>query len=167
MLRRRLSAGLRLLVLTAAVTAAVGAVGRGVGLVMLTATIGPTAYILLAHPQSEANRVRNAVVGHAVATVSGLCCLAVFGLWSHPSSVELHHDTWPQIGAQALSVGLTLLLLTLLAADHPPAAATALLIASGISRPGPTLYGMLAGLAVLIAGAALLSRAPGPPPETG
>jgi hypothetical protein len=163
-LRGRLLTGLWLLVLSGAALAAVGAIGRATGLVMLTATLGPTAYMLLAHPESEASRLRSAVAGHGLATVCGLLCLSVFGLWSRPSVTEQHHDSWPQIGAQALAVGLTLLLLSLLGMQHPPAAATAVLIASGIARPGLPLYGMLAGLAVLIAGAALLARIPGPAP---
>ncbi|MBP0462168.1 HPP family protein [Streptomyces bomunensis] len=128
---------------------------------MLTTTLGPTAYVVLAHPDTEGAKLRNSVLGHATATACGLACLAVFGLWSHPSVAVTQHDTWTQIGAQALSVGVTLLVLTLLGAYHPPAAATALLITSGIAKPGPQLYGMLAGLALLIAGAALLAKVPG------
>ena len=54
-------------------------------------------------------------------------------------------------------MGLTLLVLELIEAPHPPAAATALLITAGIARPGPPLYGMLVGLLLLIAGAALIA----------
>ncbi|WSR61341.1 HPP family protein [Streptomyces sp. NBC_01198] len=125
---------------------------------LLTTTLGPTAYLLLAHPQTEAAQIRRSVLGHAGATVCGLACLAVFGLWRHPSIIEQQHDTWRQIGAQALAVGLTLLVLVLLNAHHPPAASTALLIASGVARPGPPLYGMLTGIALIIAAATLLSR---------
>lgn len=162
---RRWAAGRRLFLGSAALLVVVGAIGQGVGWVMLTTTLGPTAYVLLAHPESEAARLRNSSLGHAMATACGLVCLALFDLWQHPSVVEQKRDTWPQIGAQALAVGLTLLLLELVEAQHPPAAATALLITSGITRPGPPLYGMLSGLALLIAGAALLawgSRRPGP-----
>lgn len=153
--------GLRLFILAAALVATVGAVGQGVGLVMLTTAVGPTAYILLAAPGNESTRLYNALLGHACATVCGLAFLAAFGLWNAPSVPARHHETWPQIGAQALAVGTTLLLLALLDAHHAPAATTALLITSGIARPGPPLYGMLAGLALLIAGAAVLARVPG------
>lgn len=157
--------GLRLFVLASALLAAVGAIGRGTGWVLLTTTLGPTAYVLLAHPDTEAAHLRSSLLGHAAATACGLACLAVFGLWSHPSVTEQHHDTWRQIGAQALSAGATLLLLAVLDAHHPPAAATALLITSGIARPGPPLYGMLTGLAILIVGAAVLTRLRGRPTE--
>ncbi|MFJ9210021.1 HPP family protein [Streptomyces sp. NPDC102264] len=158
----RLRTGVRLFVLSAAALVVVGAVGRTLEWVLLTTTLGPTAYILLAHPHTEAAQVRSSVLGHTCATASGLLCLAVFGLWRYPSIAEQRTDTWRQIGAQALAVGLTLFLLVLLNAHHPPAAATALLITSGIARPGPLLYGMLTGLALLITAAALLSHVPLP-----
>ncbi|MFF3749114.1 HPP family protein [Streptomyces sp. NPDC002018] len=156
----RLRLGARLFVLSAVALTAVGAIGRGIDWILLTTTIGPTAYILLAHPRSEAAQIRNSVLGHTCGAACGLACLAAFGLWDHPSTVGQHSDTWRQIGAQALAVGLTLFLLVLLNAHHPPAVATTLLITSGIARPGPPLYGMLTGLAVVIAAAAVLSRLP-------
>ncbi|WP_066950997.1 HPP family protein [Streptomyces lushanensis] len=153
----RLRTGARLFLLSATALVVVGAIGQGVGWVLLTTTLGPTAYILLAHPHTEAAQVRSSVLGHTCAAACGLLCLAVFGLWPYPSTAGQRTDTWHQIGAEALAVGLTLFLLVLLDAHHPPAAATALLITSGIARPGPPLYGMLTGLALLIAAAAALS----------
>jgi hypothetical protein len=161
-LRSRLAGGLRLLVLSALLLAGVGAVGRLVGWIALTTTLGPTAYLLLAHPRSVDARLRSAAIGHALAVAVGLACLAAFGLWSHPSTAAVQHDTGAQIGAQALSVGLTLFLLHVCKAHHPPAAATTLLITSGISRPGPPLYGMLTGLALVLVIASLLSAATAP-----
>lgn len=158
--RARLRTGARLLVLSAVALAAVGAVGRGIGWILLTTTLGPTAYILLAHPRTEAAQVRSSVLGHASAAACGLACLAAFGLWDHPSTAAHQSDDWRQICAQALAVGVTLFLLVVLKAHHPPAAATALLITSGIARPGPPLYGMLTGLAILITTAAVLSHVP-------
>lgn len=158
-LGRRLREGGRLLVLSALVLTAVGFLGHGVGLLILTATVGPTAYLLLAHPENEQARVRNALLGHGAATAGGLAVLAAFGLWSHPSIVATHRDTPAQILAEALALGVTLLLLALLNASHPPAAATALLITSGIAGPVRPLIGMLVGLAVTIALAALVSLA--------
>ncbi|MET8965869.1 HPP family protein [Streptomyces sp. NPDC004074] len=155
----RLRSGSRLFVLAGALLAGVGVVGQSVGWVLLTTTLGPTAYLLLAHPQTESAQLRCCLLGHACATVSGLACLAAFGLWHNPPTIEQPHGTWRQIAAQALAVALTLLLLVLLDAHHPPAASTALLIASGLARPGPPLYGMLTGLVLLFVGVALLSRA--------
>ncbi|MEU0112639.1 HPP family protein [Streptomyces bobili] len=157
--RTRLLGGLRLFALSGLLLAGVGAVGNLIGWVALTTTLGPTAYLLLAHPGSMTARLRSAVTGHAVAIALGLACLAVFGLWSHPSVAEQHHETATQIGAQALAVSLTLFMLHLVDAHHAPAAATALLISSGITRPGPPLYGLVVGLALVLAIAPLLAAA--------
>ncbi|MEW2157407.1 HPP family protein [Streptomyces sp. NPDC007189] len=155
----RLLGGVRLFLLSALLLAGVGAIGHLIGWVALTTTLGPTAYVLLAHPESEGARLRSAVTGHVLAIAVGLACLAVFGLWSHPSIAQEHQETVQQIGAEALGVGLTLLLLHLCDAHHPPAAATALLITSGLSRPGPPLYGLLVGLALVLAIAPLIGMA--------
>lgn len=151
--------GLRLFLLSALLLAGVGAIGWLIGWVALTATLGPTAYLLLAHPESVTARLRSAVTAHVVAIGVSLACLAAFGLWSYPSVAEQHQETASQIGAQGLAVGLTLFLLHLCGTHHPPAAATAMLIASGITRPGPSLYGLLLGLALVLAMAPLLAAA--------
>ncbi|MFG3120101.1 HPP family protein [Streptomyces sp. NPDC048197] len=149
--------GVRLFLLSALLLAGVGMIGRAVGWVALTTTLGPTAYLLLAHPESESARLRSAVTGHGLAVAVGLASLAAFGLWSHPSIAEQHQETVLQICAQAVGVGLTLFLLHVCDAEHPPAAATTLLITSGICRPGPPLYGLLLGLALVLVLAPVLA----------
>ncbi|GGZ02451.1 hypothetical protein GCM10010300_53020 [Streptomyces olivaceoviridis] len=151
--------GLRLMLLSGLLLAGVGVIGRLIGWVALTATLGPTAHLLPAHPESVTARLRSAVTGRALAIAAALASLAVFGPWSHPSVAERHQDTVGQIGAQALAVGLTLFLLHLCDAHRPPAAATSLLITSGMCRPGPPLYGLLAGLGLVPAVAPLRTAA--------
>ncbi|GAA4788810.1 hypothetical protein GCM10023200_24260 [Actinomycetospora chlora] len=56
---------------------------------------------------------------------------------------------------------MTLLVLTVAGAHHAPAGATALLVASGIARPGPPLVSLVIGLAIVLAVAPLLARLPG------
>ncbi|MBN9096976.1 MAG: HPP family protein [Pseudonocardia sp.] len=162
----------RLAVLAGALLAGVGVADHylgglgGVGGVWLTATLGPTAYVFLAHPTSVTARLRNALIGHGVAVGAGVAALALFGLWSSPAVTQLDRETLPQAGAQALSIALTVALLTLLGAHHAPAAATTLLVASGIARPGPPLYGLLIGLGIVLLLGPLLARVPGLRPET-
>ncbi len=171
---QRLVVGLRLAVVAGALLAAVGLAGHlagtlgasALGGTWLTAALGPTAYVLLAHPRSVTSRLRNAVVGHLSAVLVGLLALAVFGLWSAPSVVETHHESVAQVGAQGTAIALTLLALTVADAHHAPAGATTLLIASGIARPGPELVGLLVGLAIVLLLAPLLARLPGPRQDT-
>ncbi|MHB1536380.1 MAG: hypothetical protein ACYC1D_17580, partial [Acidimicrobiales bacterium] len=80
----RLAVGVRNLLLGGSLIGAVGLAGRFLPWPLLTATLGPTAYVFVAHPSAETSRWRNAVLGHAVAVGSGLAALAAWGLWHHP-----------------------------------------------------------------------------------
>lgn len=159
-LGERVLIGLRFVLLAGGSLAVVGAVGRGLTWPALTATLGPTAYVFAAHPASEGGRLRNAILGHAVGIGCGLAMLAAFGLWSAPSLAKTGYPTWAHVGAAALAAGLTLFFLELLDAHHSPAASTALLVATGLAKPGRPLFGLVLGLAVLILVAPVLSRLP-------
>ena len=84
----------------------------------------------------------------------------MFGLWSAPSVAETHQESLAPVGAQAVAIATTLLVLTLADAPHAPAGATALPVASGIARPGPELISLIIGLAIVLAVAPLLARLP-------
>ena len=156
----RLSSAARLFLLGATLLACVGVGGRFLEWPLLTATLGPTLYVFLAHPQSETSRVRAAVIGHGTAVALGLAALAVFGLWSHPASAVLGHSSLRQAGAAAVAVGGTLAVLQLTRTHHAPAAATAILVATGLARPGLRLFGLLIGLAGVVILGPLLARLP-------
>jgi hypothetical protein len=127
---------------------------------LLTATLGPTAYVLLAHPESEGARLRNSIVGHAAGVGSGLVALAALGLWHALPVAPGRPVTLRQAGAAALAVGLTLVLLDVTRSHHAPAAASALLVATSHARPGAPLTGLVVGLVVTIAVAGALARFP-------
>lgn len=166
---RRVLLGLRFALLAGMLLAAIGAAGhvasalgaQAVGGTWLTTSLGPTAYVLLAHPRSVTSRLRNGLLGHATGVLAGLGALALFGLWSAPSVAETHQESFAQVGAQAGAIAVTLLVLTVADAHHGPAGATALLVASGIARPGPELVSLIIGLAIVLAVAPLLARLPG------
>lgn len=156
----RLAVGGRYLGLVATLVAAAGAVGHWLAWPLLVSSIGPTAYMFAAHPASENARFRNALVGHAVAVGVGLGALAAFGLWRHPSVSTTGSPTFPQVAAAALAAGATVLILELVGTHHAPAAATALLVATGLAKPGPPLVGLVLGLAVVIVLGPVLGRIP-------
>jgi hypothetical protein len=87
--------------------------------------------------------------------------LAVFGLWHEPSVIQLGHTTSAQVAAAALAVALTVASLEIIGTHHAPAAATSLLIATGLARPGRPLYGLLLGLVIVLVLAPALARLPG------
>lgn len=156
---RRLVLGGRLLILGAIVITAVGLADRLLTWPLLTATVGPTTYQLLAHPGEKAARLRNAFVGHTAAVGIALATLAAFGLWHETSAAKVGHVDGPQVAATALAVGITLLALEVLDAHHAPAAATAVLITTGLARPGRPLEGLVLGLAIVLVLAPLLTAA--------
>lgn len=152
--------GLRLLILGAMAITVVGVAGRYLGWPLLSSTLGPTLYVFLVHPDSETARLRNSVIGHTAGVAAGLAMLAAFGLWSHPAITVVGHSSLRQAGAAGLAVGLTLLALHLTKAHHAPAAATTILVATGIAHPGKPLYGLLIGLAAVICAGPALGRVP-------
>ena len=156
----RLALGMRFLLLTGVLVGAAGIAGRYLAWPVLTSTIGPTAYVFAAHPSSEAARFRNAVAGHAVAIACGLGALAIFGLVRYPSVSETGSPSLAEVAAAIVAVGLTVFLLELVGSHHAPSAATALLIATGLAKPGAPLIGLVLGLAIVIALGPLIGRIP-------
>lgn len=159
-LAERFATAIRYLCLTAVLVGAVGIAGRLLVWPLLTSTVGPTAYVFAAHPQTEAARFRNAVVGHGVAIGSGLGALWAFGLIDHPSVSATGAPSLVQVAASAVAVGVTLFVLEMAGSHHAPAAATALLISTGLARPGSPLIGLILGLSIVLVLGPLCGRIP-------
>ncbi len=156
----RLTLGVRYLILTGVLVGAVGLAGRFLAWPLLTSTIGPTAYVFAAHPDTEAARFRNALAGHGVAFLCGFAALVAFGLTRYPSISTTGSPSLRQVGAAVTGVGVTVVLLELLGSHHAPAAATTLLITTGLAKPGAPLIGLAVGLAIVIALGPLVGRLP-------
>jgi hypothetical protein len=143
-----------------AALALVGVIDRFGHWPLLTATLGPTAYLFAAHPNEESARRRNAIVGHGIAILSALAALAIFGLWNEPSEALLGHVQLTQAFATGAALAATLLILEIIDCHHAPAAATAVLITTGLAHPGRDLLALVCGLALLILLSPLLGWAP-------
>ncbi len=152
--------GLRYLLLTGVLVGAVGIAGRFLAWPLLTSTVGPTAYVFAAHPRTESARFRNALVGHGVAIACGLGALAAFGLVRYPSITETGSPSAVQVAAAVFGVALTVFFLELAGSHHAPSAATALLITTGLAKPGSPLIGLVLGLAIVIALGPLIGQIP-------
>ena len=157
---QRAQTGLRYLLLTGVMVAAAGIAGRLLSWPLVTSTIGPTAYVFAAHPRTEAARFRSAVIGHSVGVGAGLGALYLFGLAHHPSVSATGAPTFSQAAAAALAAGTTVLVLELARSHHAPAAATSLLVATGLAKPGAPLVGLVLGLAIVIILGSLTGRIP-------
>lgn len=150
----------RLAAAAGAVLTVVGVIDRYGHWPLLTATLGPTAYLFAAHPSEETARRRNAIVGHATAILSALAALGIFGLWNEPSEALLGHIRLSQAFATGAALAATLLILEIIDCHHAPAAATAVLITTGLAQPGRELLALVCGLALLIGLSPLLGWAP-------
>jgi hypothetical protein len=159
-LAARFALAVRYVVVICVLVATVGITGRLLAWPLLTATLGPTAYVFAAHPRTEGARFRNAVVGHSVAIGGGLASAGLFGLWHHPSVAARGAPTLDQVAAAVMAVGVTMLVLSLAQVHHAPAAASALLVATGLARPGTPLLGLAVGLAILVVLAPLCGMIP-------
>ena len=145
-----LFAAARYLGLTGLLVGVVGAAGRWLAWPLLTSTVGPTAYLFAAHPRTEPARLRNAAMGHAVAIGVGLSAMAIFGLQHHPSvSLRRHAVVEPGVRI-GVAVGADHVGARTVRSHHAPAAATALLITTGLAKPGTPLIGLVVGLAIVI-----------------
>ena len=142
-------------VLCLAVLAAVGLVGLGLKQPYLFPSLGPTVMLFFESPLGKSAAPRNTVVGHGVAILAGVGCLALFGLTDHPPVIQ-EGITGARVGAAALSVAFTAAVLLLLDCPHPPAGATTLIISLGLLTSASELLAVAAGvLLVTLLGVAL------------
>jgi hypothetical protein len=160
---RRLLVPARFVVLTTVALGAVAVADHWLSWLTLAGTLGPTSYMLIAHPSSVTARLRNAVVGHSLAGAIGLAAVAAWGGWGH-AFLGSHRPSVGQAVATALAAAVLLALLEILDLHHAPAAATVILIASSLVPVGRPLAGLAIALAAVIALSAALAKAwPAPP----
>jgi len=136
----------------AALTLAVGLVALLIGRPWLAPSLGPTAYLVAATPAHPASRFANTVLGHAIGLAVGFAAVALLGAWSAPSVLGDRTLAPERMWAAVIAVALTLAGCLTLRLDHPPAAATTLLVALG-ALPG------LADAANVVGGAAAIGAA--------
>ena len=108
---------------------------------VIVASIGATTFIVFAMPNSLTAQPRNVIGGHLIGLACGLLC-AVLPALPHPCEVVVY----------SLAVGLSIFVMVMADAEHPPASGTALGVA--ILQGSPDL--LKAGIAV-ISSAVILS----------
>ena len=118
-------------------------------------SLGATAFLVFFTPTTPAASPRNALCGHAIGIVCGYAALWVTGL-QHAGPAIVTELGWARVLATALTLGATGALMILVNVPHPPAAATALIVALGlISKPAylvilEAAVGLLVGQAIII-----------------
>jgi hypothetical protein len=129
--------------------ALVGIAGLLVGRPWLVPSLGPTAYLQAATPAHPSARAWNAIVGHLAGLAAGFVAVLLVDAWNAPTPLTDHELAGVRVAAAAISIGLTLLLAEVLQASHPPAAATALLVALGSIVTPVDAANLMAGVAIL------------------
>lgn len=153
--RTRLGAAAYAFTLSLVVMAAAGLVGLLVKQPFLFPSLGPTVMLFFDSPRQPAAAPKNTVVGHGVAILAGVGSLVVFGLTDHQPVIE-EGISVARVGAAAVSVAVTVLVLRLLDRPHPPAGATTLIVSLGLLTSTGELLAMAAAvLLVTVLGVAL------------
>lgn len=153
----RLGGGAYALVLCVTTLALIGLVGLLIRQPLLFPSLGPTAMLFFERPLQAAAAPRNTLLGHGVAIAAGWVSLLLFGLLAAPPVLQ-QGITPARIGAAAVSVGLTALVLKLLAAPHPPAGATTLIVSLGLLTSPPELLAIAGGVVALTLVSVVLNR---------
>ncbi len=139
---------------------AAGAAALASHKLFLFASLGPTAALITHLPTQPSARPYSVFVSHAIGFGCG--CLLVFavGLAGAPSVFQTQQLSWARVGAAVLAVLLATLLELALSAQHPPAAATTLLVALGSFHPNwADTAAVLGGVLTVMVTAELLRRA--------
>jgi CBS-domain-containing membrane protein len=145
-------------VLASALVLLAGGVGLLLGMPTLFPSLGPTAFVQVETPEQPAARPWNVLVGHLCGAVAGYLAVAVTGAGAMPSVLATAELSAQRVAAAVLAIALTMLAGALLRANHPPAAATTLLIALGGFAEIPNGPEALAIGVVVIALAGELAR---------
>jgi len=123
-------------------------------------SLGPTVFLFFYKPTDPSSSPRNILIGHSIATIVGYLSLVATGLAAAGPALAVG-VTWPRIIAIGLSLGLTVGLMVLLRAPHPPATATTLIISLGtLTKPWQLLVLMLA-VVLLTVQALIINRLAG------
>lgn len=153
----RLGGGAYAFLLCLLTLALIGLVGLLLRQPLLFPSLGPTAMLFFERPLQAAAAPRNTLVGHGVAIGAGWLSLLLFGLLAAPPVLQ-QGITPARIGAAAVSVALTALVLKLLDAPHPPAGATTLIVSLGLLTSPTELLAIAGGVALLTVVSVALNR---------
>jgi CBS domain-containing membrane protein len=142
--------------------AILAAVARISGTPFVFPSLGPTAFLLFATPLLPAASPRNTMYGHAIGIACGYGALWATGLVHAPPAMVAGVN-WDRVLAAALSLAATGALMMLLAAPHPPAGATTLIISLGIVTRPFHLAVIEVAVALLVLQAVAINRLAGVP----
>lgn len=134
------------------VMGAVGALAFFAHQPWLFPSLGPTIFLQAVTPDAPSAKVWNTIAGHAVGVCVGFAALFLFGAQTTPAAMSADAMSFARVAATALAVGATVTLQLALNAQHPPAAATTMLITLGGLGPSwNTVWAIAAGVVIVSA----------------
>ena len=128
----------------------VGIVGWAAGQPWLLPSLGPTAYLQAEMPAHPSAKFSHVVVGHLAGLVAGVLAVVLCQAGQDPVLLRDHQLTLARVSAAGIALLLTIAICLVLKASHPPAGATALLVALGSIAGGQAALNLAIG-ALLIA----------------
>jgi len=123
-------------------------------------SLGPTAFLLFYTPTQPAASPRNTLGGHLIGVLAGYVALVAFGLTEHGPALASGVE-WTNVGAAALSLGLTSGAMVWYKVPHPPAGATTLIVSLGILRQPWQLAVLMLAVALLVVQGFVINRLAG------
>jgi hypothetical protein len=136
-------------VVAGALLLGVGALGLLIGKPWLLPSLGPTAVLLAVSPAHPTARPWNIFIGHLGGLVAGFAAVFLLGAQDAPVVLTDGVLVAARVFAAALAVAVAVLIGDVLRAPHPPAAATALLVALGSIATLDKALWVVAGAAVI------------------
>lgn len=129
--RRSLTAA----ILSGMLLGTIGLLGWGTGQPLLIPSLGPSIYLHTLTPQLASARAGNTFLGHLIGLSTGLAAVYLTGAHTEPSVMGSEQLTWPRIAAAVIALVSSVGTQAALKIQHPPAAATTLLVALGAIDP--------------------------------
>lgn len=123
-------------------------------------SLGPTAFLLFYTPTQPAASPRNTLGGHLIGVLAGYLALMVFGLTERGPALASGVE-WANVGAAALSLGLTSGAMVWFRVPHPPAGATTLIVSLGILRQPWQLAVLMLAVVLLVGQGFVINRLAG------
>ncbi len=123
-------------------------------------SLGPTAFLLFYTPHMPSAWPKNTICGHLIGVLAGWFALVAFGL-QHSGPAVAVGVNGARVGAAAVSLGLTALLMAVLAVPHPPAGATTLIVSLGILTKLSEFVVLMVGVVLLVVQGIVINRLAG------
>ncbi len=137
----------------------ISAVAYFVQFPLLFPPLGPSAFILFRMPMSAAAAPRTVLLAHMIGLTAGFMALFAGSIFFSSGGINNSETvTISSIVVLSLAMGLSSLAMIWMECNHPPAAATALIVAMGNITSPAHVFGLIVAVILLITLACLFNR---------